>query len=102
MAWFDAANAAVAQVFCDTPAVWVKNGVTDTPLLLAVDIELSQFTIERLQISSAEQKVFGCSGDQIDGMKRKDIIAIDGVSHEVLRTHIDSTGWAEIVVEKVR
>lgn len=101
MSFFDEANAAIASVFCDTLAQWHHAGAV-YDVLVVFDIQLDEYKRDIYKITSREQKLLACPAEHVDGIARKDQIVIDGKYHEVVSVHIDASGWANIVVERVR
>lgn len=104
MSWSDevvALNAEMYAVFCDTHAVWRQNGI-ETDLLIVNEIEADEIKRQDFGITNLEQKIIACPTSYITGMNRKDTIAIEGIDHTVLKIVSDTTGWTEIVVERIR
>lgn len=100
---FSGMLSAVANTFCDTAAVWVSAATSaSVDLLIASDIELNEEQKKYYKISSSEQKVVGCPGAHIDGMKNKDTLIIDGGEYSVMRFRVESDGWAIIIVERMK
>lgn len=95
----DALNAAIANAFCDTPAIWTHDGI-QINILLAIEITPKSVSADQYQIDSFENMLAACPASSVPGIVRNDAIQIDDQDYVVLQIKTDASKWTTLELEK--
>ncbi|TRZ97668.1 MAG: hypothetical protein D4R80_06560 [Deltaproteobacteria bacterium] len=98
---FEGFNAAFLDTdFLGRDAVWTPTGLPRRTIRVAFSLGVEDVTLGGDIVPQGTIAQAGCKSADVDGIKQKETLEIDGETYVVLKIQPDETGWTTLFLGK--